>query len=123
MLLWSVNGFCGGGGGRFGEIGSALGGCGGNGGGCSVPAELYETKPGTFDGGGAGVGRLPRPTSVRRPIMEQERTCRGWCGCCRGGEAEAEAEAADAKPAAFSASAAVGSASVAIFVWGVEETC
>ena len=71
-----------------------------------------------FGGGGAGVGRLPRPISVRRWVIDAERVCRGWCGCCRGGgsdggrffrvgsEAEAEAAAADAKPAAFSALAA-----------------
>ena len=131
--------------------------CGGNGDGCSVPAETYEVKPVcspktvlALGGGGAGVGRLPRPTSVRRWVIEAERVCRGWCGCCRGGgsdggrffgagsEAEAEAEAADAKPAAFSASAAmwmracgcltgnpgalgVGLTVAMLLVWKVEE--
>ena len=54
------------------------GGCGGNGGGCSVPAEMYETKPDALGGGDGGE-------RVRRPIIEQVGTCRGCRGCCRGG--------------------------------------
>ena len=89
-------------------------GCGGNGGGCSVPAEMYETKPGACCGGGE---RGRRCTWVAVGI------CRGCRGCCRGGGSGGDrtfccgvirlwttsAGAADAKPAAFSEWAAVRS--------------